>query len=263
MIRFAVILALTPLLSFAQNNVCRDDNATRNCCGFTEIAACPPVGCGGDPELNTKKNRSDLVTDDIESLNFTQFAAFKRPAKWTSGTGRFLLETWGEGRAVQLTGYIFEADNYTSGAESTNCNLGTSDFNDFHVVLIDDLVLANKWKTLNDAISAAPTEAKKKSAKKKAKTAHVRAEKRSITAEITPRLRPDGWTIVKLRELARNLTYVRLTGWAMLDTQHIAHPINRRSNWELHPVTKFEVCTASIVDCDAGTGWTNLESLIL
>lgn len=61
--------------------------------------------------------------------------------------------------------------------------------------------------------------------------------------------------------MAREFAYVRVTGWAMLDTQHIAHPINRRSNWEIHPATKFEVCTATVADCDVGTGWTSLEEV--
>jgi len=249
----------TALVAVGQVEVCADKNATRNCCGVTALSACPAQGCGGDPELNRKKNRVDLPAIAGTPLTFTQLTAFKRPKKWTSGTLRPLLENWGEGRVVQLTGYIFEADNYTSGAESTNCYLSTSDFNDFHIVLVEDLVLANKWKALDDAIDLATTPAKKKAAEKRAKAAHKRAERRSITAEITPRLRPDGWTIAKLRSLARRFAYVRVTGYAMLDTQHISKPIDRRSNWELHPVTKFEVCTTTVAECDSGAGWASLD----
>lgn len=271
------LLALAGVLSTssiaAQAPICNDSNESRNCCDKTTISACPAQGCGGDPELNKKKNRTDTPTASaILPKTFTQLTAFKRPASWSSGTARTLLETWGEGRAVRLKGYIFEADNYTQGAESTNCYLRTNDFNDFHIVLVEDLVLANKWKDLVDQARAIdpdsePTAAKRKAAQKKkdrledrAKRAHKRAEKRSLTAEITPRLRPDGWTIEKLRDLARRFAMVRVTGWAMLDTQHIARPIDRRSNWELHPVTKFEICTATETECDAGTGWTNLET---
>ncbi|MEQ1644306.1 MAG: hypothetical protein ABL959_12745 [Pyrinomonadaceae bacterium] len=281
--RFLLIatLAFLALSINAQNPPeCKDDNPTRNCCGVLTLAACPLQGCGGDPLLNTKKNRTDVPTDtSVEEKTFTQLTAFKRPKKWKSGTARALLETWGEGRAVQIKGYIFEAENYTSGAESTNCYLSSNDFNDFHIVIVEDLVLANKALAADEAIDTATTAAKKKAAEKKAKAAHKRAEKRSLTAEITPRLRPDGWTIAKLRKLVREggvpsddaapataavklpFAYVRVTGWAMLDTQHISKPIDRRSNWELHPVTKFEVCTSTIAICNTGQGWTSLEMI--
>lgn len=280
--RFLLIVAalLFSLSVSAQDNPpeCKDKKAGRNCCGVMTLAACPVQGCGGDPELNTKKNKTDMPAESaVEQKTFTQLTAFKRPKKWKSGTGRALLETWGEGRAVQIKGFIFEAENYTSGAETTNCYLSSNDFNDFHVVLVEDLVLANKAIAAEDAIDAATTPAKKKATEKKAKAAHKRAEKRSLTAEITPRLRPEGWTIAKLRRLVREggvptddadvavikrpFADVRVTGWVMLDTQHISKPIDRRSNWELHPVTKFEVCTTTIQSCGSGQGWTKLEEI--
>jgi len=63
---------------------------------------------------------------------------------------------------------------------------------------------------------------------------------------------------------------VRLTGWVMLDTAHVHHshllpgehpvrPVNRSSDWEIHPVTKFEVCTSTIAQCRAGGGWTTVN----
>ena len=279
--RFLLIAALvfSALSIAAQDNSpqCKDGNETRNCCGVTVLSACPVQGCGGDPELNTKKNRTDVPADPaVEAKTFTQLTAFKRPKKWTSGTARTLLETWGEGKPVQITGYIFEAENYTSGAESTNCFLSSNDFNDFHIVIVEDLILANKAKAAEDAVDLATTAAKKRAAEKKARAAHKRAEKRSLTAEITPRLRPDGWTIAKLRKLVREggvptddtdtgtnikrpFAYIRVTGWAMLDTQHISKPIDRRSNWEIHPATKFEVCTTTVASCQTGQGWKGLE----
>ena len=274
-------------ISAAQAQICKDRTAGRNCCDVVAIGGCPLQGCGGDPELNTKKNRPDLPSIPAEPLTFIEFASFTHPASWSSGTGRALLESWGEGRNVQLTGYVFEADNYTQGAETTNCNLGTSDFNDFHIVLVEDLELANrskaaeqKVKDAEDALEAAEeggsssaiatAKAKLKTAKTKFKAAHKKAEKLSLTAEITPRLRPNvalvgngspsDRIISLLRKYAREFTYVRVTGWALLDTQHISRPIDRLSNWEIHPVTTFEVCTATVDQCKAGTGWMNIES---
>lgn len=139
----AVVIAVS-LNLYPQSPICKDETGTRNCCGVTRIEDCPVEGCGGDPELNKKKNRTDLPTIAAEPKTFTQLTSFTHPAAWTSGQSRALLETWGEGRNIQLTGYVFEADNYTQGKETTNCSLSTSDFNDFHIVLVENLILANK-----------------------------------------------------------------------------------------------------------------------
>lgn len=234
----------------AQAPVCADSNSQRNCCGVTRVEDCPEQGCGGDPELNRRKNRtSKPAAADVESKTLLEIANFTSPASWSSGTSRTLLETWGEGRAVQVTAYLIKAENYTDGSETTNCNLRTNDFNDFHLVLVQNPTAAKRAVA---RMETNPTAGKK---------AFKRAEKKSLTAEITPRLRPDGWTIAKLRQLARDFAYVRVTGWAMLDTQHISRPIHRLSNWEIHPVTKFEVCTTTVTACDTGTGWTILEDI--
>ncbi len=123
--------------------------------------------------------------------------------------------------------YIKDAKNYSSGAESCNCNLKKTDNNDFHIVLVT---------RKNDP------------------------EERSLTAEISPRIRPAGWTIGKLRDLAEQKAFVRVTGWAMLDTQHVGDDVpRRRTHWEIHPVTKFEVCTSTVTQCRQGNGWEDLE----
>ena len=62
-----VVALLFSLSVSAQDNPpeCKDTNATRNCCGVLAISACPVQGCGGDPELNTKKNRIDVPADSV------------------------------------------------------------------------------------------------------------------------------------------------------------------------------------------------------
>ncbi len=257
LLRYFLLAALClsgPAYLYAQATVCADSNSQRNCCGATTIAECPLIGCGGDAELNTKKNNTSLPAEaDIEASTIRKFANFLFPASWVSGTQRTLLESWGEGKALQIRGYLIKAENYTSGAETTNCSLKTSDFNDFHLVMVQFPSAARKAlvKMASD----------KKSTQEAGKAAFKAAEKRSMTAEISPRLRNDGWTIAKLRDLARNVTYVRVTGWALIDTQHISHPLNRLSNWEIHPVTSFEVCTLDVDACDAGDGWVKLEDM--
>ncbi len=268
-----ICLAGIVVVSAQAPPVCQDDKPGRNCCGVTRIQDCPDTGCGGDPLLNRKKNKTSApAAGDVAPLTILQIANFKFPKKkdWHSGNPRDQLEQWGEGRAVQISAFLIHAENYASGNEGTNCNLGHNEYNDFHLVLVDNLTLANKWK-IADARADALTGTKKKAAKKTAKRAYKRAEKKSLTAEIGPRLRITSAAIGSetdsdrefklLQRLAKDFTYVRVTGWAMLDTQHISTPINRLSNWEIHPVTKFEGCTATVAECDTGTGWKKLDEM--
>jgi hypothetical protein len=58
----------------------------------------------------------------------------------------------------------------------------------------------------------------------------------------------------------------------MLDTAHVHHshkanndpgdhagsPLHRATSWEVHPVTKFEVCNSTVAKCKAGTGWKDV-----
>ena len=84
------------------------------------------------------------------------------------------------------------------------------------------------------------------------------AEANSVTAEITPRVRQQGhpkWLHKNVNDYEQK--YVRLTGRLMLDTKHIPpnHGLKRATNWEVHPVTRFEVCTTTKSQCDQGSGW--------
>src|SRR5204863_5644294 len=97
------------------------------------------------------------------------------------------------------------------------------------------------------------------------------AETGSVTAEITPRVRqklghPD-WVFSNINDFEGQ--FVRLTGWLMLDTKHIPQDpdtpllpnehrnkgLSRATNWEIHPVTKFEICKTTVVQCRQGQGW--------
>ncbi|MEO6655715.1 MAG: hypothetical protein ABIO36_06490, partial [Pyrinomonadaceae bacterium] len=194
-------------------SVCAVDSKThkpKNCCNATSFGDCPADGCGVDLLLNTAKNRTDLPNEaDVQQKTIAKIAAFKRPKKWSWNQSRALLESWGEGTPLRVTLFLQHVENYKAGAEACNCNLTGDGNNDYHLVL---------GRTAN-----AP-------------------EKQSLTAEISPRIRRTNWDYDRLKELAKQKTYVRVTGWAMLGTQHIGdqHPI-RRTHWEIHPVTKFEI----------------------
>jgi hypothetical protein len=89
----------------------------------------------------------------------------------------------------------------------------------------------------------------------------------AIVVEMIPQSRHPGWTVRKLRTIAREHTQVRVTGQLMYDNAHLVNddPDNilprqpkRFSLWEIHPVTKFEVCELENVKgfCD---DWMPLE----
>lgn len=197
-------------------------------CGATSSQRegdCPDQGCGGDALLNRRKN---LVTkaSSPETFTRTDFVKLKFPESWHSGTSRTLLKKWGEGTAVTYDAFLLKVKNYPSGAEACNCNLKLNENNDFH------LVTGHKRTTPEDD---------------------------SITGEISPRFRPEGWTLTKLKQLAKDKAYVRLTGYLMLDTQHVGKSVPARvTHWEIHPVTSFKVCTGTVVSCKAGNNWQDL-----
>jgi hypothetical protein len=201
----------------------------KKCCGATSIASCTSDGCGGDKYLNRRKNMVTKPTQsDVEDWDFSKMTHVKFPASWASGTPRTLLKNWGEGTPVRISAFLRKAKNYTSGKEACNCNLKVEENNDFHLVLVER---------------------------------KQQSEKRSITAEITPRIRPEGWTFSKLSSLAKVKTYVRVTGYLMFDSQHAGSSVPARlTHWEIHPVTSFEVCTLTKAECDQGEGWQDLKS---
>jgi hypothetical protein len=188
---------------------------------------CPKEECGGDPELNKRKNLVTAVTVPTEYKRH-DFVVLKFPAQWSSGQKRTpLLKDWGEGRPVAYEAYLLKVKHYKDGMEACNCNLKLDENNDFH------LVTGHKKTT---------------------------AEDDSITGEITPRFRLDGWTLKKLQKLADDKAYIRIEGYLMLDTQHLNSSVPARvTDWEIHPVTKMQVCAGSVVSCKAGNNWQELS----
>ncbi len=51
-----------------------------------------------------------------------------------------------------------------------------------------------------------------------------------------------------------------MSGFLLLDTEHISKNGGPRMTiWEIHPVTRFEVCTTTKAKCDLGTGWKDID----
>lgn len=197
------------------------------CVGIRTLADCPDTGCGGagaDPLLNQMKNRTQDAASP-ETLTLGDIRQLRQPRTWRAGQERSSLAR-NEERAVMVTGFLVRAS--ASGQESVNCGLRGAANNDNH---LDLLSTANAPRAT------------------------------AVTAEITPRVRNrrQGWDLRKLQFIARQRMFVRVTGWLMLDTQHIERPLVRSTNWEVHPVTAFEVCTGRVNDCRRGDDWVSLE----
>jgi hypothetical protein len=167
-------------------------------------------------------------------MTLAQIIALSQPARWTTGAIRTSIRGSGrEGTAVIVKGYLLKVK--AEGKESCNCELGRRADTDVHFAVVSKLP---------DAETPA---------------AVAQSEMKSVTAEITPRVRKDNekWLFKNVNDIEGE--YVRLTGWLMLDTKHLPPnpPVKRATNWEVHPITKIEVCTKSKRTCDGGSGWKN------
>ena len=81
---------------------------------------------------------------------------------------------------------------------------------------------------------------------------------------MTPKFRETkpAWTLSKLQGLlsGSDPPYVRVSGYLLLDTEHISRSGGPRITiWEIHPVTRFQVCGSTPAKCDSGTGWKDLN----
>jgi hypothetical protein len=172
---------------------------------------CPPQGDGGDPILNTLKNRIDegnyvpVSFDAIFNLTWPKTAERRERANWSAEDTATIAKS--EGIPVVVEGYIFGAKE--SGAESANCHATSGDLMDWHV-----------WFTKN------PGEDRT----------------HSIVIEPTPRSRANHkWTLKMMEDLAKNQTSVRISGWVFFDPEHPDQVGKTRGTiWEIHPVMQIE-----------------------
>jgi hypothetical protein len=205
----------------------------------TTITACPLIGCSSrvaDALLNQAKNRTD-ISSALDDVTVADIKALTQPTDWTTGQPRDSIAAT-EGWQVRIMARLKSVKK--EGAESCNCDIGTQVNTDVHLVLVD--------RVADD-------------------------ESESVTAELTPRVRAAGshtasWIASQLTKYQGKL--VRLTGRVMLDTAHVHHshllpgetpigPVNRATDWEIHPVTTFEVCTSTIAHCRGGVGWKAVD----
>lgn len=222
------------------------------CASVKKIEDCPDTGCASwDRQLNVKKNYTSYPkTQTPAALSLEDIRAMKYPEQWFAGKDRGELEALGEGRLVRVEAYLVGV-RYDE-ATSANCNLGETQFLSQRLILVPEDALALKLPG---------------------------RELKSVTAVITPRVRRmhaepirakgqdvwvTNWAKWKLDSLIyaapRTGLLVRVTGLLILDTEHIYGPLQRSTDWEIHPVLEIDVCRRPD-RCAGGGGWEKLESM--
>lgn len=178
------------------------------------FAGCPAHGSGGDPQVNTLKNRSTAPA----SANPITVAGMKQlpglpdgtpamRANWPS-SARTLIEPH-EAQGAVFTGYILQVARETG--EPSNC--GSTLPRDEDV----ELFLAHRSGVTNG--------------------------QQIILGEITPRWRAvyTSWRPANLRGLTGG-NRIRVTGWLLYDQESFAETHGGTATpWEIEPITKIEV----------------------
>ena len=171
---------------------------------------CPPSGSGGDPVLNTLKNRIDeapwhsTTISDLLALPWPAAIEQKPRARWSKQDTAVIARH--EGSPVQVEGYLLSAKKMSP--ETCNCRSVT--FVDYHLWIADD---PNKGR------------------------------EQSLVIEIAPRVQsfhPE-WTLRRLQQLARDREKVRISGWLLMDPEHPDQIGKTRGTiWEIHPIMQIE-----------------------
>lgn len=183
---------------------------------------CPPSGDGGDPALNTLKNRVDeavwqtTTISALLALDWPEAIEGRSRARWSVGDRESVARY--EGTPVQVEGYLLQAKKMSP----ETCNCHSVEYVDYHVWMVDD---------------------------------PAKGRDRSLVLEVTPRVQayhPE-WTIRRLNELARDGEKVRISGWLLMDPEHPDQIGKTRGTiWEIHPIMQIETRSLG--------GWAPLDS---
>jgi len=217
-----------------------------------------------DGHLNFLKNLRVLPTKPAEKFLTSANDLIKLdhalPSDLTKTNHKDLqdkLEALGDGHVAGVVGYLYYAKK--GGIESSNCGLSGPGDIDYHIGIGFDpgfaAQLSSKQKPTADQLKKRNTE----------------MDQTSMVVEMTPHWRADFRPTWSLEALAPAVGHqVRLVGQLLVDNEHYdAHDdcafqtakpsCWRLGIWELHPVTKFEVCNSGT--CTATSGdWVDLEN---
>jgi hypothetical protein len=165
-------------------------------------------------------------------VTWTAIAELDFPGKTNQNYAPKHRKDWNQGQLgiiqrfesipVRVVGYIVAIKPQNGGnGEGTNCNFNKVGDVDTHIALVKD-----------------PGD----------------GESTSIVIEWTPRFLKahPNWTRTKLLPWLDTDKPVRISGWLMVDPDHVNHLGKYRGTlWEIHPITKFEVFqNGSFVDLD-------------
>jgi hypothetical protein len=219
------------------------------CPEVDSIADCPDEGCSGDSELNRRKNvRADDQAPKLKTIEEMKELPNPDTRRFRSDNrDRSVLNEMGEGEKITVVAWALTAR--PGGKESCNCKLGGQQDTDNHIVLVDPALKR-------------PTLTKK-------------TEDHSVTAEFTPRVKPDhqGFKRAKLNRLIDpdwdggsgnpdGKLLVRVTGLLLFDSEHyFGNALHRENDWEIHPVLKLEYCPdGATCRGDNDENWVDLDS---
>jgi hypothetical protein len=223
------------------------------------LGQCPSRGCGtpGSDQsiLNSTKRRVPSGTN-ARTLTFADLKSLQQLASDLVGQHNEITQaerdslvnlsvsagTVREGSVVKLRGFLAEGldPHANSGGESVNCKLTGTDQNDFHISIVE----------------------------------HAGEDEfEGVVVEMIPQDRNVGWTLARLKTIKQQKKRVLIVGALFYDNIHIVnddpnHVIGgqpkRTSLWEVHPITKFFVCTKATNNCSAtstaaSSGWKPLE----
>lgn len=167
----------------------------------SSLARCPAEGCHGDSALNRMKNRGPVPVTSIVEWRAGDFASHM--VRVTGKWKRGSPRTaLAEDVPVKISGFLLRVKQ--AEPEACNCYLEGPENTDIHMNLADT--------------PGAPLS-------------------QSVVVEWSPRNpRP---SLATLRSLVGHR--IRVTGWRMLDTEHLAGTGGPRATlWEVHPITQVE-----------------------
>jgi hypothetical protein len=189
-------------------------SAAPNVVASGSFAGCPAHGSGGDPQVNTLKNRSTVPA----SASPIAVAGMKQLPRLPAGTpamranwppsSRAMIEPH-EGQGAVFTGYILQVARETG--EPSNCGSTEPRSEDVELFL--------------------------------AQRPGVTDGQQIILGEITPRWRAayTSWRPVNLRGVAGG-NRIRITGWLLYDQESFGETHGGTATpWEIEPITKVEV----------------------
>jgi len=219
------------------------------------LDSCPIRGCAQADSAEARDNtikRTKPKPGPARRLGFDDIMALQQQADQHIGQGpddlskpqRQKLEDLkvneqpiAEGDRVVIVGYIARGGDglhVNDSGESVNCMLKKPADNDFHIPLV---------------------------------AAKDDDEFRAIVVEMIPQDRPDNWTMDDLKGVQAAGQQVRVEGALSYDKVHFvnddpAHVLKeepeRRSLWEIHPITSFRVCAKDTCDPDNEGDWNEL-----